>query len=49
MGVNWKIAEFKKFEVEPKKQKLTKIEEKQHAPKMGKSRDLRLDKQLDEM
>ena len=49
MGLNGKIAKFKKFEVEPKKQKLTEIEKKQHSSKTGKSRDLRLDEQLDEM
>jgi hypothetical protein len=49
MGLNGKIAKFTKFEVEPKKQKLTEIEKKQHSSKMGKSRDLRLDEQLDEM
>ena len=43
------MAKFKKFEVEPKKQKLTEIEKKQHSSKTGKSRDLRLDEQLDEM
>ena len=49
MGWNGKIAKFKKFEVETKKQKLTEIEKKQHTSKMGKSRDLRLDEQVDEM
>ena len=49
MGRNGKIAKFKKFEVEPKKQKLTEIEKKQHTSKMGKSRDLRSNEQLDEM
>ena len=49
MGLNGKIAKFTKFEVEPKKQKLTEIEKKQYSSKMGKSRDLRLDEQLDEI
>ncbi len=49
MGWNGKKAKLKKFEVEPRMQKLSEIEKKQHTSKMGKSRDLRLDEQLDEM